>query len=55
MTNGNDKLLKKDRNMDKDAENRILSDRNQGTGLQNFNDDKVIDPAGLSGGDTKGR
>lgn len=51
MTNGNDKLLKKARNMDRNVE--VRSNNNDNNSDKKY-PDKTIDPAGLSGGDTTG-
>ncbi|WP_158553427.1 hypothetical protein [Peribacillus saganii] len=55
MSNGNDELLKKARDMDQDVEYEKTSRQEQGQGKSKFNDRNAAGPAGLGGGDTRGR
>ncbi|WP_180955004.1 hypothetical protein [Bacillus sp. V3-13] len=55
MSNGNDELLKNARNMDRDVEYGKTPNGGRNRGANNTGDTKAVDPAGLSGGDTRGR
>ncbi|WP_180953782.1 hypothetical protein [Bacillus sp. T33-2] len=55
MKNGNDELLGNARNMDRDVEYKNNQKANRKNSEPSTGDPEAIDPAGLSGGDTRGR
>ncbi|WP_180954108.1 hypothetical protein [Bacillus sp. M6-12] len=55
MSNGNDELLKKARDMDQDVKYENTSRQGQNQGKSRFDDRNAAGPAGLGSGDTRGR